>query len=562
MARSTSPSPTRRLGVRALGALLVVSAALSGAFAGCSGGSRGTDLTLSLAPDSTCAAAPVSCVNELQVVFEDEAGQSLATWTIDPFAVDQPSASLGDVPKSGTGRFRANGRASLAGISPVILFSGQSDPVTLSGKKDQRVVVPVSCSNVPDPCQATPTATPDPFARFPAGAPADALVGQDLYEECAENNIGTANGSIREPDGLWLTNTHLWIADRNQGRIAVFSRNDIGTLPVPLNPNGWVIAHNTYDSTFIGGGSDDIDRARGFALDPTADLLYIADTNNHRGQIYGPIPDDLSDPPADLAIGQNNPGNNDANAGGGVGDDTLNAPWSVLLVPGGVFIADTGNHRLLYFPRPIANNRPTASGVCGQASFAVNQQNRDGSLNPARNSMRSPAHLATDGTRLYLADTGNHRVLVWNDFATAAAGGDPSFVLGQADFTSGLPNRGGASPDANTLSGPRGVAASPVRLVVTDSDNNRVLVWQPPPTADGAPATEVIGQDSFTANLANHEPSTAGNCPASNTCPALNNARPRDVTLFRPGAALMDGDQLWVSDTCNHRVLRYTAIPP
>ena len=558
MARSTSPSPTRRLGVPALGALLVVSAALSGAFAGCSGGSRGTNLTLSLAPDSTCAAAPVSCVNELQVVFEDDAGQSLATWTINPFAVDQSSASLGDVPKSGTGRFRANGRASLVGISPVILFTGQSDPVTLSGKKDQRVVVPVSCSNVPDPCLATPTATPDPFARFPAGAPADALVGQASFGQCANNAVAAQNGQTDEPDGLWLTSTQLWVMDRGNSRLGVFDRGDIGTLPVPL---AFIEGHTQKSEEQQGSSSDDFRFPRGFAIDQTADLLYVADTNNHRGMIFGPIPNDMSDPPADLAIGQNNPGNNNTNAGGGVGDDTLNAPWSVLLVPGGVFVADTGNHRLLHFARPVAGNRPAASGVCGQASFTVNQQNRDGSLNPTRSSMRSPAHLATDGTRLYLADTGNHRVLVWNDFATAAAGGDPSFVLGQASFTSGLPNRGG-TPDANTLSGPRGVAASPVRLVVTDSDNHRVLVWQPPPVADGAPATEVIGQDLMTANTANHDPSTAGNCPATNTCPALNNAPPRDVTLFRPGAALMDGDQLWVSDTCNHRVLRFTAVPP
>lgn len=548
----------------ALAAVLVVSAALSGAFAGCGGGSKDTRLTLSLAPDATCAAAPVSCVNELQVELWDESsGEPLGSWTL-PFDVDQATAALGDVPKSGRGRFRATGRASLAGISPVILFSGQSELVTLSGKRDQRVVVPVSCQNVPDPCLSTPTPTPDPFARFPNGSAADALVGQDAYDECNEGNIGTGAGSVREPDGLWLTSTHLWVADRNQGRIAVFSRNDIGVLPAPLDPNGFVVAHNTYGENQNGGTDDDLDRPRGFALDPVADLLYVADTNNHRGQIFSPIPDDLSDPPADLSLGQTGPGNSNVNSGG-LDADSLNTPWSLLLVPGGLFVADTGNHRLLYFTRPIAGNKPSATGLCGQADYSLNQQNRDGSANPARNSMRSPAHLATDGTRLYLADTGNHRVLVWNDYATAAAGGDPSFVLGQADFTSALANRGGA-PAANTLSGPRGVAASSVRLVVADSDNHRVLVWQPPPTADGAPATEVLGQDAFDANTPNRDPSAAGNCPATNSCPAINGSattgRPRDLTLFRPGAALMDGDQLWVSDTCNNRVVRYTAIAP
>jgi len=537
--------------------MLVVSAGLSGAFGGCSGGSRSTDLTLALEPDATCAAAPVSCVNELQVVLEDDAGQPIAVWTISPFDVNDPSAPLGDVPKSGSGRFRVTGRAALSGISPVPLFSGQSLPVTLSAKKNQRVVVPVGCNNVPDPCLATPTATPDPFARFPASAAADALVGQATYDQCANNAVQPQNGQLDEPDGLWLTSTQLWVADRNNGRLAIFDRGDIGTLPVPLS---FIEGHTQLNEDQQGSTSDDFNRARGFALDPTAALLYVADTNNHRTQIFGPIPDDMSDPPADFSVGQSNPGSSNNNDDG-LGANTQSAPWSVLLVPGGMFVADSGNHRVLYYARPITGNKPAAGGLCGQASFTVNQQNRDGSANPTRSSMRSPAHLATDGTRLYLADTGNHRVLVWNDFATAAAGGDPSFVLGQPDFNSGLPNRGGAVAN-NTLSGPRGIAASPVRLVVADSDNHRVLVWQPPPAVDGAPATEVIGQIDFTTNVANHSPSTGGNCPATDTCPVLNNARPRDVTLHRPGAALMDGDQLWVSDTCNNRVLRYTAVPP
>lgn len=552
------PHARARLPAAAAGALLVISAAVSGAFAGCSGGSRETDLLLSLAPDATCAAAPVTCVNELQVTLEDEQGQPKGSWTL-PFDVTQGSeSSLGNVPRSGRGRFTATGRASLPGISPVILFSGESELMSLSAKKDQRVVVPVACANVPDPCSATPTPTPDPFARFPTGAPADALVGQATYDQCNAEAVNTDDGSVREPDGLHLTSTHLWVADRNQGRIAVFSRNDIGQLPVPLNPNGFVIGHDTYGNGDNSDTSDDFDRPRGFALDPLADLLYVADTNNHRGQIYSPIPDDMSDPPADNAIGQDSPGDSNQNDDG-LGPASLNAPWSVLLVPdGGMFVSDTANHRLLHFTRPIMGDKPDSSALCGQANATSNQANR-GAGAPARNSMSSPSHLATDGTRLYLADTGNNRVLVWNTLASAALGNDPDFVLGQADFTSGLPNRGSAVA-ANTLSGPRGVAASSVRLVVADSDNHRVLIWQPPPSSDGEPATEVLGQASFDANTANHDPATAGDCPATNTCPALADARPRDVTLFRPGAALLDGDQLWISDTCNNRVLRYTAI--
>jgi hypothetical protein len=557
---SVPPSHPRRHARRSAAAcagLLVVSAALSGPFTGCSSGRRDTDLVLSLAPDSTCAAAPVSCVNELLVTLEDE-GVIRGSWELPFDAVEGVSAPLpGNVPHSGSGTFRAIGRAALPGVAPVLLFSGESDRIDLQGRKDQRVVVPVSCLNVPDPCLISPTPTPDPFARFPNGLAADTIVGQSDFTTCQFNSVASQNGGIREPDGLWLTSTQLWVTDRNSGRLAVFDRIDLGALPVPL---AFIEGHTGLGENQQGTTGDDFRRPRGLALDTAGGFLYVADTDNHRGPLFSPIPDDMTDPAADNVLGQDNPGDNNPNDGGPNAGSLLN-PWSVLLVPGGLFVSDSGNNRLLHFARPVGGNQPNATALCGQADATLVAPNRGGAA--ARNSMNEPAHLATDGTRLYLADRANNRVLVWATVAAAAAGGDPDFVLGQPNFTSSAPNRGGA-PAANTLAGPRGVAASARRLVVADSDNNRVLIWQPPPENDGDPATEVLGQPDFTTGGPNFGSATGGTCPTNeddNTCPA-SVARPESDTLFRPGAAWEDGDHLYVSDTCNNRVLRFTATPP
>lgn len=539
-----------------IAAVVLVSAGISGAFGGCSGGSRDTDLVLRLAPDSTCAAAPVGCVDELVVTLTDLDGAPRGSWTLD-FDVESGTASLGDVPRSGTGTFSALGRATENAVAPVIVFSGESAPITLEAGKNQEVVVPVSCNNVPDPCaNASPTPTPNPFATFPIGHPADTLIGQAAFDVCAENAIGIGNGRLMEPDGLFLTSTQLWVADRNLGRLSVFNRSSFGMRPVPV---AFTVGHTTNGEPGNGSSDDDFDRPRGVLVDTASGLAFVADQNNHRVQIFDPLPTTTNDPNAALVLGQSNPGNSAQNAGG-PDFGSLNAPWSVVGVPGqGLFVSDTDNNRVLHYNLPIAANQQLATATCGQANDTSIAANRGGTV--ARNSMSGPAHIATDGTRLYLADRLNNRVLVWNDAATAAAGGDPDFVLGQATFTENAPNRGGA-PAADTLSGPRGVAASERRLVVVDSDNHRVLIWQPPPTVDGEPADSVLGQASFTTNAPNPNPTTGGNCPGTNTCPALNNGRPRDATLFRPGAAWEDGDQLYVSDTCNNRVVRYTAVPP
>ena len=53
-------------------------------------------------------------------------------------------------------------------------------------------------------------------------------------------------------------------------------------------------------------------------------------------------------------------------------------------------------------------------------------------------------------------------------------------VLGQGDPTSVLANRGADRPGAATLHWPYGVAEIDGRLVVADTGNRRVLVWEKP----------------------------------------------------------------------------------
>jgi hypothetical protein len=93
-----------------------------------------------------------------------------------------------------------------------------------------------------------------------------------------------------------------------------------------------------------------------------------------------------------------------------------------------------------------------------------------------------PRNLAGDGQRLLLADSNNNRVLVWLSPPTENA--SPSLVLGQPGLDSNNPGNGLANMN---WPGQISVAAGG-RVVVADSYNDRLLIWNSFPTENGQPA--------------------------------------------------------------------------
>ncbi len=100
-----------------------------------------------------------------------------------------------------------------------------------------------------------------------------------------------------------------------------------------------------------------------------------------------------------------------------------------------------------------------------------------------------PAGIATDGTRLFLADTYNNRVLVWSKLPEGNV--EPDLVLGQKDFRTNAPGSG-----RDGLNFPINVASDGKRILVADTENNRILIWNECPKENGAPADLVLGGDA------------------------------------------------------------------
>ena len=96
-----------------------------------------------------------------------------------------------------------------------------------------------------------------------------------------------------------------------------------------------------------------------------------------------------------------------------------------------------------------------------------------------------PGGIASDGTRLLLADRNNNRVLIWNSLPTGNTA--PNLVLGQANFITNNPGTGRAQ-----MNWPVSVKTDGRRVIVADAYNDRLLIWNTFPTQNGQAADLVI----------------------------------------------------------------------
>jgi hypothetical protein len=272
-------------------------------------------------------------------------------------------------------------------------------------------------------------------------------------------------------------------------------------------------------------------------LDPDSGRLFVADTGHHRVVVHRRRPTE-DEAPAELVLGQpdfetegRNAGQDDASAA------TMNVPTGIARFGAGLAVADSWNNRVLIWRELPEHSAQPADIVLGQADFAGQRPNRD-LPHPGPDTLHWPFQVLVHDDRLYVADAGNRRILVWRQLPTRS--GQPADdVLGQVNLTSRSDN-GGGTADARSLRWPHDLTVLDGSLAVSDAGNNRVLIWDGMPTETNQPARLVLGQADFQGtdhNRATYWP-TAG---------ALN----------MPYALTACPDGLLVADTANSRVVGY-----
>ena len=152
--------------------------------------------------------------------------------------------------------------------------------------------------------------------------------------------------------------------------------------------------------------------------------------------------------------------------------------------------------------------------------------------------MNKPSSVYSDGKTLYISDTGNNRILVFKQIPTMD-GWHADLVIGQNNFTSNKANMGAKKPTAETLNQPKHLTISEGRLFVADSRNNRVLIYENI-EKDNKIADGIIGQSDF----------------KSATINGKNNI-PGPGSLLIPNGVLVKDGVVFIADSLNNRVLIY-----
>lgn len=325
-------------------------------------------------------------------------------------------------------------------------------------------------------------------AALSTGAAADLVFGQPNFTSGTSNYGGVSASSFSLPQGLWVDEGgNLWVTDAFNSRVLKFN--------VPLSD----------------------------ATPTTADLVI--------GQ-----PDFVSNA---QNLGNGEQGTNVALP------DGLQFPGRVLVRGGDVWIADSGNSRVLHYTNPTTN-KPFADRVFGQyGDYTRRAKNNDGAGNngccASADNLYNPIGIALDAAgRLYVADWQNHRILRYDAPLTSDTTADA--VIGQPDFVSSAFDSGGP---AQGLQLPIDLAMDSLgSLFVADAGNNRLLFYRNPlgnPFADA-----VFGQlGSFASDSENHGLglfTTDG-----------------DGLWGATGVAVDSSQNVYAVDTNNMRVLRYDA---
>jgi uncharacterized protein (TIGR03437 family) len=293
-------------------------------------------------------------------------------------------------------------------------------------------------------------------------------------------------------------------------------------------------------------------------------ILAIADTDNNRVLIWTAIPSSQTTPP-NIVLGQKD--FTSFQSPQPVNANSLRGPQGVWIQNGRLYVADTQNYRVLVWNSiPTSNNQP-ADLVLGQANFTSVSSPPVTNADPvaAADRMLNPVSVTSDGTRLFVADLGFNRVLIWNSIPTSMDQA-ADVVIGQPDMTSSKANNNTATCAATgtdssgnatypticgaTLNFPRFALSDGTRLFVADGGNNRVLIFNNIPTSNAARADTVLGQPDFTTDIVTNQ---AFNFAST----AIDNTGAVD-TIPTPTSLAYDGLNLYVSDPYNRRVLMFT----
>ncbi|TGN19903.1 NHL repeat-containing protein [Leptospira idonii] len=318
------------------------------------------------------------------------------------------------------------------------------------------------------------------------------------------SNISTTADGLHSPFKPALDSSGLYVADQENNRVLFYPGTSTTATRVYGQGGNFTTANtgSVTDNTFYGVPGANVPD---IAVDATG--VYVSDIYGSRVLFFPG-----TSTTATRVYGQNG---NFTTVNVGAGADGLANPEGIVTDSTGVYIVDTFNNRILFYP----GTSTTATRVYGQSgSFTSNTSNNGGI---SADSLDNPRGICINEDGVYVADTNNSRVLFYPGISTTA-----TRVYGQnGNFTTNV-----VGTTASTLSNPWFVSCYAGNVYISDRGNHRILGYE----GNATIATRVWGQNgSFTGNAAGLS----------------------DKELNDPYGMDIDRTGLYVADGGNNRVL-------
>ena len=236
------------------------------------------------------------------------------------------------------------------------------------------------------------------------GASMNFVLGQTNFTTGTATAVSASTLSI--PYSVACISSRLYIADRGYHRIVVHN-----TIPTSNSAASFAIGQPDLTTAALGTDYTNVS----YLNEPieilyTGSQFFIADIMNSRVLVYNALPTASGATPT-YRIGQSLINGGSINeAGANPTNTTLARPRGLAFRTGKLAIADTENHRLVFYDLPISNNSPTVTPThqMGQPDF--NTGTVPGTT--AQSTFNNPRDLLFDGNYIWVQDRGNNRLQI------------------------------------------------------------------------------------------------------------------------------------------------------
>ncbi len=341
---------------------------------------------------------------------------------------------------------------------------------------------------------------------------------------------GAAGNPLLAPRGALLCNGMLIVSDTGQNRVFIWKQ-----LPQSEFQNPDIVLGQTETKHTMRNSGGEVNASS--LLYPSGlwsdgQKLIIADAWNHRVLIWNQFPENNSQP-ADIVLGQPDFHNNMPNVkgiGAPPSAQTLNWPYGIHSNGRELWIADTGNRRILYYEQIPEQSFTPADAVIGKSSFEERDYDPQFPIWPYSVKISPKGEMA-------VADTQYYRVLLWHNWKDSLHR-PADVVIGQTDLNSNGQNQYHLFPKAHTLNWCYDTCFYQNGLWVADTGNSRLLWFEKIPQQNNLPANDLLGQKDFHTGSENER-----------------SIRSTEDSYYWPFFISIEENTMVVADTGNHRIV-------